>query len=307
MQQFEVGRSGARRLQGEHVDLRIGETVEPGLRLAAVEPALDDAEAEGVAEDCERPVEIGHGERRVVDAEEEPGRVPPARGRRAAGEVDQLDRVAVRIADLEGGDAAGGCGQRLRAVRADRCRMVGDETRGGRLHGAHRDRDVLEDRVVRACPGRIGRSGRVEGQEGEPLAPEAHPQPPRGGAGEPQSREDRLRGRLGRCDRREAERVAVEGLCPPEIRHRAAHRDDAADERWVLPVLRHRPPSSARGRYRALTRAGRPGPGPAGAVGRAVAEARRRRGRRGSGNPAARRRSRSPRGVPGCGPCLRAR
>jgi hypothetical protein len=87
--------------------VRPADGVQPRLLVARVLARAGDAEAEPVAVEGEAPGGVGDGDRGVIDAQEE--RVTmllPARITLARREPDQLERVPVGIAEVEGTDAA---------------------------------------------------------------------------------------------------------------------------------------------------------------------------------------------------------
>ncbi len=131
--------------------------------------------------------------------------------------LDQFQRVAVRIAELEGGGAARALRQVLRPGAADRRgaerRQPGE--RGG--HVRHRHGEMLEHLVAGNRTGRIALPLRPERLQDQRLpAPAQHDLPhPRGAE---QGRH--VRGHVGPALGDEAERLDVEVFGPRQLRHR---------------------------------------------------------------------------------------
>ena len=66
-----------------------------------------DPQAEPVPIESDTLVRIGYRDRAMVDAEKQPVLLLPARLTPAGRELDQFERMAVRVAEIDGADAAG--------------------------------------------------------------------------------------------------------------------------------------------------------------------------------------------------------
>jgi hypothetical protein len=222
--------------------VRAAHRVQPLLLRPGVLAGADDPQAESVAVEREALRRVADCDRRVIDAQEQPiRRLLPAPIALAGREPDELERMAVGVAEVERADAAGvrvPVGEAL-GLR----RHVGDalvtEPLVRAVHVANDDRHVLEPAVVAA---------RVDGRRPPPrgdvfrqlegLAPELQPHHAH------TDRKDVAQGLvpvardLDVAHRREAEETRVEVDRRVHVRDRHADRVDGADPRLARPRAR---------------------------------------------------------------------
>jgi hypothetical protein len=150
----------------------------------------------------------------------------------ALGELQDLQEVAVRVAEVEGLDAAGvgvPVGERLRAARGVPDAVL-PQPGVGPVHVARDDGDVLEGVVVGPDVSRYrpSRWGEVLG-ELDLLCPQAHPHDPHPGAENTYEPLVCLTPHLDVGHRLEVEDVLEEGRRPIRVRHREASNRGKGD------------------------------------------------------------------------------
>ena len=238
MQEFHMRRRLGGRFERHHIDFAAGKPVEPILLRALIERASAEVKSEQTRVEGYASFHIHNRDGGVVVAENSlPGHPLPDRRADAVREGDQLQRVALGIAEFEGGDAAGAGGQEHRHTACDDARWVAIQSRRGHCDITADESEMLKPLIIRGALTRIRLPRRVDCRELDCLLVDrdiggAHP-----GARlqAEQAVPGRIVQRLLGTDH-ESERVAVEGGHPRDVGDGETDADELRYRHVTLPT-----------------------------------------------------------------------